>query len=88
MTSEIGSALLALAVMAALAFGILAAFPRSRKGLVQGTLANLVTATTLTAFGSGLVGPLDLRAMLIWAPVTLSCTAVWYFWQIRPRLVS
>lgn len=88
MVGELGSALLSLAVMAGVAFGILAAFPRSRRGLLYGTAATLVVLTLLTVFGSALVGPLDLRPMLIWVPVSLSCAVVWFYWKVKPLELS
>ena len=88
MAGDLGSALLSLAVVAGVAFGLLAAFPRSRKGLIYGTAANLIALTLLTALGSALVGPLDLRPMLIWVPVSLSCAVIWFYWKVRPHEIS
>jgi len=79
------SALVSLAVAAGVAFGVMALFPRSRRGLLQATATVLLALTLLTALGSALVGPLELWPMLVWGPFTIVCAVVWHFWKIRPQ---
>jgi hypothetical protein len=85
MVEEIGSTLIGFAVAFAVALGILAAFPRSRKGVACATATNLCTFTLLTVIGSGLVGPFDLSPMLFWGPFSLVCAALWFHWKVKPR---
>ena len=83
MADEAFSMLLALAVAAGIAFGILAMCPRSRNGLLFATVANLCVFTVLSALGSALVGPLDLSQMLILAPFSILCAIVWFHWKVK-----
>lgn len=79
------SALAALAVSAAIAFGILAAFPRSRRGLLLATLTILCAFAVMNLLGSGLVGPTSLSGMLVHGPFAIACAVIWYFWKVREQ---
>ncbi|HUE78093.1 MAG TPA: hypothetical protein VMN38_00485 [Sphingomicrobium sp.] len=83
--SELLGAVLSIAIIAAVTFGVLAAFPRSRRSLVPGTIITLLIFLLLNVLGSALVGPFDLRAMFFVTPVVIAFVTCWYFWKIKRR---
>ena len=83
--TEVFYTLISLAIVAAITFGVLAAFPRKRRALPCATVTLLAIFLAMSALGSALVGPLDLRPMFFFTPATVLMIGIWYFWQIRPR---
>jgi hypothetical protein len=79
------STLAALVVSAAIAFGILTAFPRSPRGVVWATLTMLCVFAAMNLLGSALVGPTSLSGMLVHGPFAIICAVIWYFWKIRTQ---
>lgn len=78
------STVLSAAVVCGVTFGIFAFFPRRRRALPPAIAITLAVFSTLTYFGSALVGPADFRPMLVLGPLTLVFSAIWYVWQIKP----
>ena len=76
--------LISLAIVAAITFGVLAAFPRKRRALPWATITLVAIFLVMSALGSALVGPLDLRPMFILTPIMLVFVGIWYRWKIRP----
>jgi hypothetical protein len=82
------STLAALVVSAAIAFGILAAFPRSPRGVIWATLTILCVFAVINLFGSALVGPTSLSGMLVHGPFAIICGVIWYHWKARKQTFS
>ena len=79
------STVAALVLLAAIAFGMLAAFPRSRRGSLLATLTVLCAFAVMNLLGSALVGPTSLSGMLIHGPFAIACALIWYFWKVRKQ---
>jgi hypothetical protein len=43
----------------------------------------LVAFLVLAGLGSALVGPLDLRPMIVVAPMIIALSAIWFIWKLR-----
>lgn len=79
------STLAALVVSAGIAFGVLAAFPRSPSGVIWATLTILAAFAIMNLLGSGLVGPTTLSGMLVHGPFSVVCAILWYYWKVKKQ---
>ena len=79
------SSFAALVVAAGIAFGVLAAFPRSPRGILWATLTNLVAFAIMNLLGSALVGPTTLSGMLLYGPFCVVSAIVWYYWKVKAQ---
>ncbi len=64
-------------IVAIATFGVLALLPTTHRAVLCGTLSLLVIWTGLVWLGSGLVGPFDLRPLLIIVPLTVLFAFLW-----------
>ena len=81
--SEVGKLVISLLVVGVISIGIFALFPQTRKGFAIGVIVVLGLFTFLNVLGSALVGPVDLRAMLVVAPMIAFYAVIWFLWKIK-----
>lgn len=81
---DIVGAALSIGIFAAISFGVLATLPRSRRSLLIAAAILCSIFAALTALGSGLVGPFDMRPMLLWLPLIALVEVIWFYWKVRP----
>jgi hypothetical protein len=71
------------AVLAVVCFGTFARVSKSLRSHVIATIMLLVAFLVLAGLGSALVGPLDLRPMIVVAPMIIALSAIWFIWKLR-----
>lgn len=81
---SIFSVVITVAIVSVICFGPLAISSRSLTGMAICFVFSVSILALLTALGSGLVGPFDMRPMIALLPVTIATHVIWFLWKVRP----